>query len=206
MQPGPDRLTLTHFRFSTPLQVCEGCQLQVPADMLYCQFCGTDSTTSSYPTEERLEAERRRKAGVIPRKKHKVVEQHFDDCGENLEPIEKEVKVSFFENYTSDESDVEELNGLGQTMSLWNPSGSSDDLPPDLTGNSYLACDIDEMLDILEKNPGIAWPWGVEIVEICGGKGITSYLVIKRKLRSGHNFELITGVDLSKTENHRRVC
>ena len=205
-QPVPDSLTLTQFRFSTPLQVCEGCQLQVPADMLYCQFCGTDSMTSSYPTEERLEAERRRKAGVIPRKKHKVVEQHFDDCGENLEPIEKEVKISLFENYTSDESEVEELNGLGQTMSLWNPSGSSDDLPPDLTGNSYLACDIDEMLDILEKNPGIAWPWGVEIVEICGGKEIISYLVIKRKLRSGRGFELITGVDLSTTENHRKVC
>jgi hypothetical protein len=91
-------------------------------------------------------------------------------------------------------------------MSLWNPSGSSDDLPPDLTGSSYLACDIDEMLDILEKNPGIAWPWGVEIVEICGGKGVTSYLVIKRKLRSGQNFELIAGGDLSKTENHRKVC
>ena len=36
-----------------------------------------------------------------------------------------------------------------------------------------------------------------DIVELCGGEGLTTQLLHKRKLRTGANFELIIGIDLT---------
>ena len=47
--------------------------------------------------------------------------------------------------------------------------------------------------------------WGVEIVELFGGEGLTSRLCVRRKLKAGHNFELLTGVDLSDSKTQSRV-
>ena len=174
----------------------------------YCNMCEQpiDSMPQqAYPTEERIAAAERRKKGIVPVKRKKQVEQHHDDCGDNLAPLTLKPELSCFEGHSS-ESEEEMPEGLSQSLSCWSINGSSATESPEITGNSYLACDIEEMLAILEKHPGQPWPWGVEIVEICGGRGLTSWFVVKRRLRSGHNFDIITGTDLTNPATQRKVC
>ena len=173
---------------------CPSCHLVMFS--AHCQMCETE-LTMAYPTEERLAAAERRKRGILPKRKKKEVEQHFDDCGDSLKPLNLS---------DSDESEENEPPGLSQSLSCWSINGSSTAESPEITGNSYLACDIEEMLDILERHPGEPWPWGVEIVEICGGRGLTSWFVVKRRLRSGHNFDIVTGTDLTNPATQRKVC
>ena len=44
-----------------------------------------------------------------------------------------------------------------------------------------------------------------DIVELCGGEGLTTFMCHKRHLRTGANFELITGVDLTDPQAQRMV-
>ena len=37
---------------------------------------------------------------------------------------------------------------------------------------------------------------GVDIAEICGGEGRSSVMAVRRRLRAGRNFDIITGTDL----------
>ena len=39
--------------------------------------------------------------------------------------------------------------------------------------------------------------YGVDIVEVCGGEARTSSLAVRRHLKAGENFDLVTGVDLN---------
>jgi len=45
--------------------------------------------------------------------------------------------------------------------------------------------------------------YGVEIVELCGGRGHTSYLRIRRQMAAGHNFELVTGCVILQIAAHK---
>ena len=194
---------------------CPECNLLMPQAAYHCLLCETELThdpqeasniEAAFPTEERLAAAERKKKGHIPVKRRKIIEQHFDDCGDNLAPLVLKPELSCFEGISSeDESDVEVPVGLSQSLSCWIGNGSQTAESPELTGQSYLACDIDEMLSTLEKHPGTPWPWGVEIVEICGGRGLTSWFVVKRRLRSGHNFDIIAGTDLTNPYTVRKV-
>ena len=61
------------------------------------------------------------------------------------------------------------------------------------------------MLDILDDKTPLNWPWGVERVEISKGHALASQILLKRRLRAGHNFELLTGTDLRSPTNQSIV-
>ena len=154
-----------------------------------------------YPTEQRLAAKQRAKDGILPKRKKKQVEQHFDDCGEDLTPIcDKDPKLSMFtDGYSSDEED----NIGHKILSSWVTHGfqcSESDLPPSTHPGMVIAVDFEEAYPIL-----INRPYGVEIVEFCGGLGLTTQMAVKRQLSTGHNFELLTGCDLTDTSTQRKV-
>ena len=159
-----------------------------------------------YPTEQKLQQKQRRQEQhaqgieVSVRRKKKVVEQHFDDCGDDLSSLNipaceyLAACSSESEGDFSDEAVRWVTPQLSQS-SVWSFLGSAYPLPPDVPPGAMLATSIEEMYVILD-NPSHA-SWGVEIVEICGGQGLTSFLCVKRRLRSGHCFELITGANLT---------
>ena len=114
--------------------------------------------------------------------------EHHDDCGEDLSTLEQE---SYFEEVRSSDSEPDLPAGLAQTLSGWCQQRAEIEEPPNLSANTFLARDAEEMLDILDHKTPLNWPRG-ELVEICGGHALTSQILIKRRLRAGHNFELLT--------------
>ena len=191
---------------------CPCCDLSMPVELFFCQQCDTQlpdvatMSSSSFPTEERLAAAERKRLGHKPKKRKQEVEDHHDDCGDDVSILEKTLKKeSFYEGYSSDDSETEPPSGLPSMLSCWHVRGSACNDPPEYTPNMFLACDVEEMLDILATKAPLNWPWGVELVEICGGQGLTSHILVKRRLRSGHNFELLTGTDLRQRRNQLKV-
>ena len=85
----------------------------------------------------------------------------------------------------------------------WTSCSSENEDPPELPVGSLIACDITEMFYIL--NSKTTKEYGVEIVELCGGRGHTSYLCIRRQLVAGHNFKLVTGCDLTDNSTQAKV-
>ena len=152
------------------------------------------SSDQSYPTEARLAAQQRHKAGIKPKKKAKQVEQHFDDCGEDLTPLLTHVAMFDNESDTSSEDEVaeRELSHLLNSFTTHGFYGSECDVNPETHSGTILAVDWDEAFAILTSKP-----YGVEIVELCGGIGLTSHMCIRRHMSAGHNFELLTGCDLT---------
>ena len=148
----------------------------------------------SFPTEARLAAQQRQKAGIKPKKKAKQVEQHFDDCGEDLTPLLSHATMFDDESDMSSEEDVveRELSHLLNSFTTHGFYGSECDMNPETHSGTILAVDWDEAFAILTSKP-----YGVEIVELCGGIGLTSYMCIRRHMSAGHNFELLTGCDLT---------
>ena len=46
---------------------------------------------------------------------------------------------------------------------------------------------------------------GVDVLELCGGEAGVSRLAIRRRLNSGGNLDLVTGVDLSKLDRQKEL-
>ncbi|CAE7308690.1 RE2, partial [Symbiodinium pilosum] len=176
-------------------------------------------TQEGFPTEQKIKQRQhvqdmkaQGKEVHVKRKKH-VVEQHFDDCGESLSSLTSNRATATSAMFAIDSSSAseDEMSDFAEwatdtvlsSFVQWSMLGSEVALPPELHPKAMLAVDLVEMVSILQS-PQFA-SWGVEIVEICGGEGVTSHLCVKRKLRSGHNFELLTGTDLTVPETQSRV-
>ena len=46
---------------------------------------------------------------------------------------------------------------------------------------------------------------GIDVAELCGGVGRTVQVAVRRRLRSGQNFDLVTGFDLGHPGDQRKV-
>ena len=68
---------------------------------------------------------------------------------------------------------------------------------------SLKATDLHEAMMVLGQMPAVDPK--LDIVELCGGEGLTTYLSHRRKLKTGANFELITGVDLTQRDAQEMV-
>lgn len=207
--PAQSTVSKTPHNFCATFFQCRCCELLVPSETAWCNTCEAPVENEQahliqvgcYPTEQRLAAKQRAKDGILPKRKKKQVEQHFDDCGEDLTPIcDKDPKLSMFtDGYSSDEED----NIGHKILSSWVTHGfqcSESDLPPSTHPGMVIAVDFEEAYPIL-----INRPYGVEIVEFCGGLGLTTQMAVKRQLSTGHNFELLTGCDLTDTSTQRKV-
>ena len=47
---------------------------------------------------------------------------------------------------------------------------------------------------------------GIDVAELCGGLGRTSKVAIRRLLKTGKNFDLVTGCDLNQASEAAACC
>ena len=164
----------------------------------------------SFPTEQKIaQREREKSTGkkrVVKRKKTKNVEQHFDDCGESLDGLSIPM-LTLSEAVTTDEE--------GRSVEHPSLTAVLDDFRHNSGYGSYFAGvpqsgvqhvkaqSLQEAMIVLEQMPPSRT--NADIVELCGGEGLTTFMCHKRHLKTGANFELITGVDLTDPQAQRMV-
>ena len=172
------------------------------------------SPCEHFPTESKLAQKQRlqalKAAGAEPKtkSKRKIVEQDFDDCGEDLSSLSFPAIACLLDNSESSDDECYSLVERSlqphlNAFETWTLCGSADASAHELPPGSIMAVDVEEMQRILSAECYASW--GVEIVELFGGEGLTSQMCVRRRLRAGHNFELITGVDLSDPSAQLKV-
>ena len=180
---------------------------------------GPDSSPNefnSFPTEQkvqqRMRAQQQKENGqesVTPKRRKKIVEQHFDDCGEDLSSLQLPTKDFLVIHSSSDEDDasadevVQAASPQLNAFALWALASSMSDGLPLLRKGTLLAVDVDEMIRILCEQSFHSN--SVELLEICGGESQLVHLCVRRQLKSGKCFELTTGVDLTQPEAQQKV-
>lgn len=166
--------------------------------------------SQSYPTEQKIAQREREKAmskeelEKKQKKKKKVVEQHFDDCGSSLKGLELP-EESLNEDPVDHDPSVAmlELQEALAHFTCEGGFGSSFYGRPTVSTNHIVASSIEEAYMIATQKPSVE-P-SVDIIELCGGEGLTTYLCHKRRLKVGANFDIITGVDLTDPRAQRMV-
>ena len=81
-----------------------------------------------------------------------------------------------------------DLDGLPSWM-LW---GSELGAPDTSMVQAFHATEVSELLSMLH-----AVGSSIDVAELCGGAARATKLAVRRKLRTGQNFDLITNVDLN---------
>ena len=173
----------------------------------------------SYPTNEKVaqqEARRKAKEAGIElevKKRPKFVQNHFDDCGEDLrslgvtldhdgtncipaatEPEDYWVDALFAEDSDSDDEGTPHMCDYLENIIGYGPLTDQHFYLANL--QVYVAKDIDELI-LVANTKGR----GVDIAEICGGEARASQLTVRRSFRVGPNFDLVTQCDLSKPKD-----
>ena len=162
-------------------------------------FTATPQQQQSYPTEKAIRQKQKKAEGHIVQPKRKYVEQHSDDCGENfdilqivnctfVEPMEKELfagEHNFFDKVC---------------LAVGDPRcqffGSQAETPPKafFTARKFATMNLiyHQRLEIAED--------GIDCMEMFGGAGTTTFVLAKfYGLKTGVNFELSCGVDLTRS-------
>ena len=151
-----------------------------------------------FPTDERVEWKRKRKEnkekGIEVKKRTKVVEDHHDDCGDNLLGLGDDVSELLM--YYSFENDYEPLvQGLCHHWfkgSDWT-AGEFSTKATTMNSMKDMICYLNELGE------------GVDLVELCGGEARTSVIAIRRHLSVGENFDLVTNWNLNDPEDQKDV-
>ena len=157
-----------------------------------------DSIRQLYPTESALRQKKKRAEGhvVQPRKKH--VEQHQDDCGENFDILK--VTTSDASEASVKEQAFYDLACLVIGSSTLQFYGSGTEVPPTAWTT---CCNSFNMASIFYQRARYDEP-GIDCMELFGGSGTTTFLLAKyHGLKTGVNFELSCGIDLSKDADIR---
>ena len=160
---------------------------------------------AAYPTEEAERAKARKKAGHTPVPRKKVVQDHYDDIGDNLSglgPDEglkdmfKDVKVDAPEELDTNEHLAESFVAGFQFGTQGSAPASTSWTRP----NTYKAASLQEALSMLAT-----WGAGRDMCELCGGEARATQVAIRRQLHTGENFDLVTNCDLGDPLEQKRV-
>ena len=170
----------------------------------------TTADHQSYPTEQKIaQREREKSTGkkrVIQKRKKKVVEQHFDDCGESLDGLAIPM-LTLSETITTDEEgQVCEQPSLTAVLDDFRTNsgyGSYFNSRPHSGVQNVRTSTLQDAMIVLGQMPPAET--NADIVELCGGEGLTTFMCHKRHLKTGANFELITGVDLTDSNAQQMV-
>ena len=167
---------------------------------------------TAYPTASRERRKAREKAAkeagtpleVV--KKTKYVEPHFDDCGEDLSSLRldesesdsKFVNIIYYASNSTHHFDVSSSahSSIVDQLFLTMLYGSVVTVP---VPQVFRATDLDQLsLVVNTRGPGY------DIAEVCGGVARTTRVGVRRKLRCGPNFDLVTGCDLCTKEGQHQ--
>ena len=120
------------------------------------------------------------------------VEDIFDDCGDNLQPLELAESFALFDAESSCESDYDFEEMFDSEYYSWAMPGSTPhDEDLSLRPFSSHLESMQSVMTVLEESPGIH-----DVMELFGGAGAVIRLSIRRNLVGGRNLDLSTGVDL----------
>ena len=193
----PARQQAVEFQASLPPS---GSVLTGGTAVLASRFAEPSEPTTAYPTEQKLmrrqrEQEMLRQGRPLQvRKKKKTVEQHFDDCGEDLSSLKLPVR----EYLTLDVPDCEDVAAelvyhlVSQQMNAfttWGAASSSSLVSPDASPGTVYAVDLDEMLSLLASSTYASWV--VEMAELYGASDPSGQVCIRRKLITGQCLDLV---------------
>ena len=184
------------------------------------------SQALAFPTEARVreqEAQRAAKAAgkeIVKVKRKKFVQDHHDDCGENMSSISDE---TFWSNPMSSEDWVVPLLESDSDVPPCGPDSDSESDLGDTIGDGlnytmfygsvadkhiyitnlkvFVAKDVAQLLQVAGQFSQGEKGTEVDVAEICGGSARTSQLAVRRNLRTGRNFDLVTHVDLAKEKD-----
>ena len=141
---------------------------------------------------------------TLVKKKHKYIEPHYDDCGEDLSSLNVELEAYVldgpvsFDYWTNtlccEESSDEEADGVVTTLPvfmLWGPD-------PHLVDSLlvYHATTVTELAFVVSTK-GL----GYDIAEINGKVECPSQLSVRRHLTTGKNFDLVTQFHSQDTQS-----
>ena len=162
-------------------------------------------TVVAFPTASKERAKERKKAGQKPRKLPKVVEDHYDDLGDDLSGLGSDltylsadvVRETLDIDSDYDTDDEQFVQGL----SIWYLKGSG---PIEFLPEGAMRFPLlDNLLQFLATAGD-----GLDLCEICGGSARTSQVAVRRRLHAGRNFDLVANIDVGLPHNqtpHSRV-
>ena len=156
----------------------------------------------AFPTDAKEREKERKKANpdYKAKKQQKFVENHYDDLGDDLSglggdleylmaPVVREVCEA---ESSQESSDEEAVKGLTYWCFI-GPDGKRE-----IPRQVLHVCDLAAASQLLsEVGPG------VDMCEFCGGVGRASTIAIRRRLRTGKNFDLVTNADLGDPTQQR---
>ena len=163
----------------------------------------------AYPTDQRerqKQAEQHRKAtNTQPtqrRKLKKHVEDHHDDCGEDLRGLGEAALWSECQDDIQD-SEQDEVDNVHLDADVVYAATTPSNLCPHFgsecpSGLPPQPAHVHIVANMYEMNlVGLSITPGVDIVELCGGEGRCTTIARRRRLNSGGNFDIVTGTDLT---------
>ena len=164
----------------------------------------TSTKVVAFPTDSKVREQEARRAAkeagheITKVKQKKFVQDHTDDCGEDMSSIgASEILLNHQWVDQSDSSDsggdLSETvaDGLAYTM-FYGPCADLHCYICNL--QVFVARDVDELVLVAHRNGHSTF----DLAEVCGGQGRTTQLAVRRRLRAGGNFDLVTHTDLAK--------
>ena len=163
--------------------------------------------TQAFPTDSKERQTKKKnedKAKGIERevkKKKKFVEDHHDDCGDDLNSIVNDINTYSVNIYdatdscdgSDDETSIENHSyfaGLVDNCELFMFYGMP--MTTAWSIKTIQLTNIDELLCFKTSR----LPLSVDIAEVCGGEGRASQLAVRAHLKAGQNFDIVLGMDL----------
>ena len=167
---------------------------------MFCKKQTANTVQQHFPTEGAIRQKERKAAGHVAVPRKKIVEQHCDDCGADLSSIALLTEASI-SRLSAEILDDEAI--FQATSAMFNNSracmfGSGADSVPSYWSNSRVVSM--EQAFFLRAQHGAND--GVDVIELFGGAGHTTHLLAKHYgLRTGVNFEILAGIDLTKSSD-----
>jgi len=159
--------------------------------------------TVAFPTDERVEWKKRRKEnkekGIEVKRRKKIVEEHYDDCGTDLSGLGP-LDVHLTTDINDDTDPEDEVLVAGLSVGWFKGSEWENHEHTTYAPNIIEMCDVYHMLHYLDDLGE-----GTDVCELCGGEGRVSTLAIIRSLNTGENFDLVTNWDLNDPSQQRAV-
>ena len=130
------------------------------------------------------------------------MEDHYDDLGDNLSGLGGDLEYHMAdvaiapheEDDSTDRIDEECIQGM---LTWWfRGEVSLPQCPPD----TMIAGNLEQLMTLLaEAGPGL------DMCELCGGEARATTVAVRRRLKTGKNFDLVTHVDLNDPTAQRQV-
>jgi len=162
---------------------------------------------AAYPTagreRQKIKEKERKAAGIDVVKKKQQIEDHHDDCGNDLTGLGPDISLLASDISIEYDDYNDDYDGcyLVQNLALWWLHGSywEADLGPQHCA-TIICSNFHITLQYLASK-GI----GIDIIELCGGAARTSTVCIRRNLQAGPNFDIICQCDLNDVDQQLAV-